>query len=226
MPFPQFAAASCRRICVSCRFFLTGCEKDEIDKQDGRSPREGERVIQQRERGSCAENCANPDNAEYTRAKHRADCRVQRTSAAAQNASRNLVEIAERLKEQNAQDTHTGAFDHSGLRRKKSGEEIPEQDDHENRDRAAYDRGDEAQPQDTPAAFPLTGGMILAGEGSRRLHGGRYLLCFISSDVLRNQNVCANGQAGGDCNNQRDDLGIGSNRRKRAPAAKVADDGG
>lgn len=85
------------------------------------------------------------------------------------DARRDLVQIAERLKEQNAQDAHGGALDHGGLLRKKRGEHAAEADNHKNRDRTAHRGHPEAQPQDAPAPVLLPRGIVLAGECGRRL---------------------------------------------------------
>lgn len=69
-------------------------------------------MVQHRERWMRAEHRADPDDAERTDAEHRADRRIQYMPAAAQNARRNLVQIAERFKEQDAQDVHGGPLDH------------------------------------------------------------------------------------------------------------------
>ena len=58
------------------------------------------------------EQHADPDDAECTGAEHRADRRIQCMPAAAQNARRDLVQIADRFKEQDAQDAHGGPLDH------------------------------------------------------------------------------------------------------------------
>ena len=59
-----------------------------------------------------AEHRADPDDAERTDAEYCADRRIDCVSAAAQDNRRDLVQIAERFKEQNAQDAHSGALDH------------------------------------------------------------------------------------------------------------------
>ena len=94
-------------------------------------------MVQHRERWMCAKQHADPDDAECTGAEHRADRGVQRVPAAAQGARRDLVQIADRFKEQDAQDAHGGALDHGGLRRKNGREKVAEQDDRNNRDCAA-----------------------------------------------------------------------------------------
>ena len=94
-------------------------------------------MVQHRQRGGCPKHGADPDDAERAGAGHGAEGRVQRVSAAPQNAGRDLIEIAERLKEQNAQDADGGAFHHSGFRCKKAGEKVSEQDDRKNGNRAA-----------------------------------------------------------------------------------------
>ena len=94
-------------------------------------------MVQHRERWMRAKQHADPDDAECTGAEHCADRRIQYMPAAAQNARRNLVQIAERFKEQNAQDAHSGALNHGGFLRKKGREKVAEQDDRNNRDCAA-----------------------------------------------------------------------------------------
>lgn len=106
---------------------------------------------------------------ETRRCRASADCGIDRVSAAAQDARRNLVEIAERFKEQDAQDAHGGAFDHSGLRRKKRREKVAEQDDRGDRNYTAYRRQQQAQPQDalTPVTLPCS--VVLARKNCLRL---------------------------------------------------------
>ena len=40
----------------------------------------------------------------------------------------NFIDIAQRLKEKNAQDTYRGSFYNSSIRSKETGEEVPEED--------------------------------------------------------------------------------------------------
>lgn len=69
-------------------------------------------MVQHWERWMRTEQHADPDDAECTGAEHRADRRIQCMPAAAQNARRDLVQIADRFKEQDAQDAHGGPLDH------------------------------------------------------------------------------------------------------------------
>ena len=85
-------------------------------------------MVQHRERWMRAEHRADPDDAERTGAEYCADRGVQRMSAAAQDNRRDLVQIADRFKEQDAQDAHGGALDHGGLRRKNGREKVAEQE--------------------------------------------------------------------------------------------------
>ena len=119
--------------------------KAEADEHDGGAPQERKRVIERRQRGVLPENGADPDDVEHARAQHRAERRIQRVSAAAQDASWYFIQITERLIEQNAQDSYPGASDDRGVRRKQSEENIPEQDDRGNRHGAAH--GGQAQTQ-------------------------------------------------------------------------------
>ena len=69
-------------------------------------------MVQHRERWMRAEHRADPDDAERTGAEYCADRGIDRVSAAAQGTRRDLVEIADRFKEQDAQDAHGGPLDH------------------------------------------------------------------------------------------------------------------
>ena len=69
-------------------------------------------MVQHRERWMRAEHRADPDNAERTDAEYCADRGIDRVSAAAQDNRRDLVQIADRFKEQDAQDAHGGPLNH------------------------------------------------------------------------------------------------------------------
>ena len=112
-------------------------EKAAVDQQNRCGPGKGEGVVQHWQGGRCPEYGADPDDAERAGAGHGAEGRVQRVSATPQNAGWNLIEIAERFKEQDAQDADSGTFHHSGFRRKKVGEKAPEQNDRKNGNRTA-----------------------------------------------------------------------------------------
>ena len=60
-------------------------------------------MVEHREGRFCPEDCMNPGDAKYARSNHRAERRIQRMPAAAQNARRYFIQIAQRLKEQHAQ---------------------------------------------------------------------------------------------------------------------------
>lgn len=85
-------------------------------------------MVQHRERWMRAEHRADPDDAECTGAEHRADRGVQRVPAAAQGARRDLIQIADWFKEQDAQDAHGGALNHGGFLHKKGREKVAEQE--------------------------------------------------------------------------------------------------
>lgn len=106
-------------------------------------------------------------------AKHTAAASLSNCPAAAQNTCRDLIKIADGFKQQDAQDPHTGAFDHGGLRRKEAGEKISEQNNHKNRDCAAHSRQSQTQPQNFPASSVLTSRVVLACERGRRLTKSR-----------------------------------------------------
>ena len=93
-------------------------------------------MIQHRECGVCLKYRADPEDTEGAGSDHGAYRRVERMTAAAQDARWDLIQIADRLKEQDAQDAH------GCLRCEQAGESIAEQDDRKNRDRAAKRRQD------------------------------------------------------------------------------------
>ena len=97
-------------------------------------------MIQHRECGVRLKYRADPEDTEGAGSDHGAYRRVERMTAAAQDARWDLIQIADRLKEQDAQDAHGGVLDHGGLRCEQAGESITEQDDRKNRDRAAKRR--------------------------------------------------------------------------------------
>ena len=109
-------------------------------------------MVEHREGRFCPEDCVNPGDAKCARSNHRADCRVQRMPAAAQNARRYFIQIAQRLKEQDAQNPHACALNDRSIRRKKPRERISEQDNHKNRNRTAKQRQAQTQPQNAPAS--------------------------------------------------------------------------
>ena len=99
-------------------------------------------MIQHRECGVCLKYRADPEDTEGAGSDHGAYRRVERMTAAAQDARWDLIQIADRLKEQDAQDADGGAFYHSGFRCKKAGEKVSEQDDRK--------MGTELQTVDSP----------------------------------------------------------------------------
>lgn len=76
-------------------------------------------MVEHREGRYCPEDCINPGDAKYARSNHRAERRIQRMPAAAQNARRYFIQIAQRLKEQHAQNPHACALNDRSIRRKK-----------------------------------------------------------------------------------------------------------
>ena len=115
-------------------------------------------MVEHREGRFCPEDCVNPGDAKCARSNHRAERRIQRMPAVAQNARRYFIQIAQRLKEQDAQDAHGGVLDHGGLRCEQAGESIAEQDDRKNRDRAAKRRQPKAEPENPLASAKLSCG--------------------------------------------------------------------
>ena len=95
-------------------------------------------MIQRRKRRSCPKYGVDPENAKDTGPDYGTDRRIQCVPAAAQNAGRYFIKITDRLKQENAQDPHSGAFDHGRLRRKKRREQAAEQNNHKNRNRTAH----------------------------------------------------------------------------------------
>lgn len=71
-------------------------------------------MIQHRECGVRLKYRADPEDMEGAGSDHGAYRRVERMTAAAQDARWDLIQIADRLKEQNAQDAHGGVLDHGG----------------------------------------------------------------------------------------------------------------
>ena len=124
--------------------------KAEADEHDGCAPRERERVIEHWKRWRLPENSADPDDTKRARAKHRTERRIQRVSAAAQDASWYLIQITKRLIEQNAQNSYSCAPDNRGVRRKKPRKRIAEQDDHKNRHSAARKDWQSKRPRPAP----------------------------------------------------------------------------
>lgn len=89
--------------------------------------------------------------------------------AAAQNARRYFIQIAQRLKEQDAQNPHACALNDRSIRRKKPRERISEQDNRKKRNRTAKQRQAQTQPQNAPASPEFPGGVVLTGNSRRRL---------------------------------------------------------
>ena len=89
--------------------------------------------------------------------------------AAAQNARRYFIQIAQRLKEQHAQNPHACALNDRSIRRKKPRERISEQDNRKKRNRTAKQRQAQTQPQNAPTSPEFPGGVVLTGKGRRRL---------------------------------------------------------
>lgn len=90
-------------------------------------------------------------------------------TAAAQDAGWHFIEIADRLKQQDTQHAQSGAFNHGGIRREKSGEKITEEYDQADWNGTA-DRGQKQRlPQDLPASGNLSGGKVLSSECRRCL---------------------------------------------------------
>lgn len=83
-------------------------------------------MIQHRECGVRLKYRADPEDTEGAGSDHGAYRRVERMTAAAQDARWDLIQIADRLKEQDAQDAHGGVLDHGGLRCEQAGESIAE----------------------------------------------------------------------------------------------------
>ena len=117
----------------------------------------------------CPEDCVNPGDAKCARSNHRAERRIQRMPAVAQNARRYFIQIAQRLKEQDAQNPHACALNDRSIRRKKPRERISEQDNRKKRNRTAKQRQAQTQPQNAPASPEFPGGVVLTGKGRRRL---------------------------------------------------------
>lgn len=115
-------------------------------------------MIQHRECGVRLKYRADPEDTEGAGSDHGAYRRVERMTAAAQDARWDLIQIADRLKEQDAQDAHGGVLDHGGLRCEQAGESIAEQDDRKNRDRAAKRRQPKAEPENPLASAKLSCG--------------------------------------------------------------------
>lgn len=96
-------------------------QKTDVNKQNCRNPRKRKRMIQH---GNCTvflKYRAYPNNSECAGSDHCTDGRIHGVSAAAHSACRNLIQIADRFKKQNAQDSHSCALNHSRFRRKKTG---------------------------------------------------------------------------------------------------------
>lgn len=126
-------------------------------------------MAEHREGRFCPEDCMNPGDAKYARSNHRAERRIQRMPAAAQNARRYFIQIAQRLKEQHAQNPHACALNDRSIRRKKPRERISEQDNRKKRNRTAKQRQAQTQPQNAPASPEFPGGVVLTDKGRRRL---------------------------------------------------------
>ena len=126
-------------------------------------------MVEHREGRFCPEDCINPGDAKYARSNHRAERRIQRMPAAAQNARRYFIQIAQRLKEQHAQNPHACALNDRSIRRKKPRERISEQDNRKKRNRTAKQRQAQTQPQNAPTSPEFPGGVVLTGKGRRRL---------------------------------------------------------
>lgn len=119
--------------------FLPPAEKwkAKADQENRHDPRKRECVVQHRECWAAPEHCADPDDAESAGAEHCTDGRIQGMPPPAQGARRNFVEAAKRLKQQNAQNAHTGALNYRLLRCEQPGEKAAEPNDGEDRDGAA-----------------------------------------------------------------------------------------
>lgn len=116
-------------------------------------------MVEHREGRFCPEDCMNPGDAKCARSNHRAERRIQRMPAAAQNARRYFIQIAQRLKEQHAQNPHACALNDRSIRRKKPRERISEQDNYKNgtvlqsSDKPRHSRRMRLHRQNSPAAW-------------------------------------------------------------------------
>ena len=144
-------------------------QKPERSQHNRRCPQERERMVEHREGRFCPEDCVNPGDAKCARSNHRAERWIQRMPAAAQNARRYFIQIAQRLKEQDAQNLHACALNDRSIRRKKPRERISEQDNRKKWNRTAKQRQAQTQPQNAPTSPEFPGGVVLTGKGRRRL---------------------------------------------------------
>ena len=130
-------------------------------------------MVEHGERGNAAEGGADPEDAEGAGAEHGADRRIECMAAAAQYAGGDFIEIADRFKQQDAEDADARTFDHGGIRCEQRGEKAVEADDQGDRDATCYGGQCEAEVEDAAASCVLAGCTVLAGEGGRGLRKGR-----------------------------------------------------
>ena len=110
-------------------FLSSQNQKSGVDEQNGCRPGKRKRMIQHEKRRICSKYRKDPDDSERASAEHRADRRIQRVAAAAKHPCRNFIQIADRFKEENAENSHGCAFDDSWGGREKAGEKISTQHD-------------------------------------------------------------------------------------------------
>ena len=83
-------------------------------------------MIQHRECGVRLKYRADPEDTEGAGSDHGAYRRVERMTAAAQDARWDLIQIADRLKKKDAHNPHGSVFDDRLIGGKQAGEEMPE----------------------------------------------------------------------------------------------------
>ena len=106
-------------------------DKREIGQQNCGDPGKRKGMVQQRQRRICPKDGADPENAKQAGTDHGADGRIQCMTSAAQDAGRDLVQIADRFKEQNTQNANGSALHHGCFCGKDATEKMAKQNDRE-----------------------------------------------------------------------------------------------